>query len=177
MLHFHRTEIEGAKELLLEYLEAGDYSRPFILFGRCYIGKSAMIEQVKAESNISFDSFAMGPDDDIEMDDFVAPHIAETSPRVLEVSGGAESHLRNVVKNGCHVVYVNDKVYPLHIFLDPLKDKLRVDTKAIADYDGDNWEELAKLIYDCADLILYIFLFKEEACPAANALFDAMNAQ
>lgn len=62
-------------------------------------------------------------------------------------------------------------------FLDPLKDKLRVDTKAIADYDGDNWEELAKLIYDCADLILYIFLFKEEVCSAANALFDAMNAQ
>lgn len=171
MLHFHRTDIEGAKKLLLEYLEAGDYSRPFILAGRCYIGKSAMIRQVRSESNIGFDTFVLDPEDNTL--ESAKMFISGTCPRVLEVACGQESLLRNVVKAGCHVAFITTQL----VTLAPFEDKLRVDTKAVTDYDGDNWEELAERIYGCADLILFLYLLKEEAAPAATALLDALKAQ
>lgn len=99
-----KTNFAKAKENLLKYLEAGDYSKPFILAGWTGIGKTALINQVKNETDMDFEVFAYNSDVDKKEKD-ILNHVqshAEVA-RVFEITITTGHELRYILQAGFDV--------------------------------------------------------------------------
>ena len=177
----YKANFEGAKKLLLDYLASGECANPFILAGRSGLGKSVLIEQVRAETDYGFDVFSKDyPMEDEELDNYVGIFSNGTFPRVLEITVGTGHELRKVIKSGLDVVILtpdSDSQSPAMDATRQLESFLKENLKKVADYAGESWDELSKLIQDCVGLILYLYLFQQEAQWATDMLMDALKVQ
>lgn len=179
----HKTNFDGAKKLLLEYIKGEDYSKSFILAGWDGVGKTTLIEQVKAECDVtvhSTDEFSTPYEQDFyEPKYFVKSHELASTPCVDEVIIGTGYDLRRLIDDNHEVVilYPDDPSHPSYSAIRTLESTRRDYLRNLTEYKGDSWEEFAELIQDTADSILYLYLLKDEAKWATSEMLNALKEQ
>lgn len=209
-----KTNFEGAKALLLEYLENKDYSKPFILAGWSGVGKTPAINQVKDDTCMDFEVVTYNLDVDKRKEEILdQAQLNSDVPRVFEITINTGAELRTLLQYGFNVYWQEIDFYE---FIDwaskidegtgrqnidakyvdfirhthnlsilnkgyekmaDIEEKIDEFLQKVANYEGNDIDELDKVATSCTNLIIYRYISQTDASNCTNKLLEALKKQ